>query len=140
MEGGHTVPIEKILSRYVRSMTQLSTVIQIADRVYVYDNSVDGTEARLCLRTHDGRLRKVYGDLPACGGQLRRKAGRWPQADVPGSSKGHRDGREGDLRSRPSMTPGRQRPARLPPLPLSVKVSVSRRPEPRGAPWPARAP
>jgi predicted ABC-type ATPase len=64
MEGGHTVPIEKIISRYVRSIANLAPTIRIADRVYVYDNSVDGTEARLCLRTQDGLLRKVYGSLP----------------------------------------------------------------------------
>jgi predicted ABC-type ATPase len=36
MEGGHTVPIEKIVSRYVRSMGNLSAAIHLADRVYVY--------------------------------------------------------------------------------------------------------
>ncbi|HEV3191643.1 MAG TPA: hypothetical protein VGY54_14135 [Polyangiaceae bacterium] len=28
--------------------------IRLADRVYVYDNSVDGIEARLSVRTQDG--------------------------------------------------------------------------------------
>lgn len=65
IEGGHTVPIEKIVSRYGRSMANLSAVTRVADRVYVYDNSVDGVEARLCARTEDGQLRKVYGPLPA---------------------------------------------------------------------------
>jgi len=64
MEGGHTVPIEKIVSRYVRSLANLAPIIAIADRVYVYDNSVDDDEARLCARTEDGQLRKVYGPLP----------------------------------------------------------------------------
>lgn len=65
MEGGHTVPIEKIVTRYVRAMANLSAAIALADRVYVYDNSVDDTEARLCARTADGLLRKIYGDLPS---------------------------------------------------------------------------
>lgn len=65
MEGGHTVPIEKIVSRYDRSMANLSAAIALADRVYVYDNSVDDVDARLCARTMDGALRKVYGPLPA---------------------------------------------------------------------------
>lgn len=65
MQGGHTVPIEKIVSRYGRSMANLSAVTRLADRVYVYDNSVEGVEARLCARTEDGQLRKVYGSLPA---------------------------------------------------------------------------
>jgi predicted ABC-type ATPase len=64
MAGGHTVPIEKIVSRYVRSMANLSAAIRLSDRVYVYDNSVENVEARLCIRTQDGLLRKVYGPLP----------------------------------------------------------------------------
>jgi predicted ABC-type ATPase len=64
MEGGHTVPIDKIIQRYVRSMGNLAPAIRIADRVYAYDNSVEEAEPRLCFRTQDGLLRKVYGDLP----------------------------------------------------------------------------
>lgn len=63
--GGHTVPIEKIISRYGRSMSNLAAALVLAHRVYVYDNSVDGTDARLCARTQEGALRKVYGRLPA---------------------------------------------------------------------------
>jgi predicted ABC-type ATPase len=65
MAGGHTVPIEKIVTRYVRSMANLSAAISVADRAYVYDNSVDDADARLCVRTTEGLLRKVYGTLPA---------------------------------------------------------------------------
>jgi predicted ABC-type ATPase len=65
MGGGHTVPIEKIVSRYERSMANLAAAIALADRVYIYDNSIEGVEATLCARTEDGRLRKVYVDLPA---------------------------------------------------------------------------
>ncbi len=64
IRGGHTVPIEKIVSRYERSMSNLVLAIGLADRVYLYDNSLDGVEARLCARTVDGTLRKVYGELP----------------------------------------------------------------------------
>lgn len=64
MQGGHTVPIEKIVSRYERSMGNLRAAIQLAHRTYIYDNSVDGAEARLCARTVDGALRKIYGGLP----------------------------------------------------------------------------
>ena len=62
--GGHTVPIEKIVSRYTKSMANLAAAIAIADRVYIYDNSVENTPARLCARTQDGTLRKIYGPLP----------------------------------------------------------------------------
>lgn len=64
MAGGHTVPIEKIVSRYVRSLANLAPMIRLADRVYVYDNSVDGDDARLCARTEGGHLRKIYAVLP----------------------------------------------------------------------------
>ncbi len=64
IRGGHTVPIEKIVARYERSLANLPAAIDLADRVYLFDNSVDGAEARLCARTHDGQLRKVYGALP----------------------------------------------------------------------------
>ena len=64
LAGGHSVPIDKILSRHVRAIGNLGAAIAVADRVYIYDNSVDGTEARLCARTEDGLLRKIYGELP----------------------------------------------------------------------------
>lgn len=64
MHGGHTVPIEKIISRYTKSLANIAAAIELADRVYLYDNSVDGVEAKLCARTEDGLLRKVYGVLP----------------------------------------------------------------------------
>ncbi len=59
------MPIEKIVTRYVRSMANLGAVIPIADRVYIYDNSIDGEQARLCVRTQDGLIRKIYEELPS---------------------------------------------------------------------------
>jgi predicted ABC-type ATPase len=79
MAGGHTVPIEKIVSRYARSTSNLSVAIRLADRVYVYDNSLDGVGARLCLRTQDGLLRKVYGDLPEWIESVARTLSRHPE-------------------------------------------------------------
>ena len=64
IRGGHTVPIEKIITRYERSLANLPVAVDIAHRVYVFDNSVEGVEARLCARTQHGQLRKVYGHLP----------------------------------------------------------------------------
>jgi predicted ABC-type ATPase len=64
MNGGHTVPIEKIVSRYDKSMVNLAAAIAIADRVYIYDNSIENTEATLCARVSDGMIRKIYVDLP----------------------------------------------------------------------------
>ncbi|MEJ7730747.1 MAG: zeta toxin family protein [Polyangiaceae bacterium] len=64
LSGGHAVPLEKIISRYFKSMTNLDAAIELANRVYLFDNSVDGVEARLCARTRDGKLRRVYGAHP----------------------------------------------------------------------------
>jgi len=64
IRGGHSVPIDKIVGRYERSLANLPLAIEIAQRVYVFDNSADGIEARLCARTEDGMVRKVYGPLP----------------------------------------------------------------------------
>ena len=46
------------------TLANLPLAIDIAHGVYVFDNSVDGVEARLCARTQSGQLRKVYGPLP----------------------------------------------------------------------------
>lgn len=50
MKGGHDVPIPKIISRYYKSIENCKTVSSIVDRLYVYDNSVDGKEAKLQFR------------------------------------------------------------------------------------------
>ena len=62
MEGGHDVPISKIISRYQKSILNCKRVAAIVDRVYVYDNSVDDAEARLLFRMTDGRPLKRYTD------------------------------------------------------------------------------
>jgi predicted ABC-type ATPase len=41
LEGGHSVPIEKIVSRYHKSMSNILELATFVDRVYFYDNSVD---------------------------------------------------------------------------------------------------
>lgn len=64
LHGGHQVPIEKIVSRYGRSLANLQILGEIAQRTYVYDNSVDGEDARLCARFQDGLLRKLYAAPP----------------------------------------------------------------------------
>ena len=64
MDGGHTVPLEKIVSRYDKSMINLAAAIEIADRVYLYDNSIENAEASLCARVSNGMIRKIYGELP----------------------------------------------------------------------------
>ena len=63
MEGGHDVPISKIIARYTRSLANCSVAARIADRAYIYDNSVDNAPARLLFRTSEGKLVKQYGEI-----------------------------------------------------------------------------
>lgn len=62
MEGGHDVPISKIISRYNKSIIRGNIVSRFADRTYIYDNSVDNAEARLLFRLSEGKLIKLYTD------------------------------------------------------------------------------
>ena len=63
MEGGHDVPIGKIISRYAKSLANCSLIAKIADRSYLYDNSVEGEQARLLFRVANGMLVKPYGPI-----------------------------------------------------------------------------
>ncbi|MBI5658242.1 MAG: zeta toxin family protein [Nitrosomonadales bacterium] len=63
MEGGHDVPISKIIARYTRSLANCSVAARIADRAYIYDNSVDNAPAQLLFRTSEGALINRYGDI-----------------------------------------------------------------------------
>jgi predicted ABC-type ATPase len=60
IEGGHDVPISKIISRYYKSITNCCTVASSLDRLYVYDNSKDNVTAKLIFRASNGKLTKKY--------------------------------------------------------------------------------
>lgn len=62
MKGGHDVPIPKIISRYQKSIVNCKRCVTLADRLYVYDNSIDDAEARLLFRMTDGKPFKRYTD------------------------------------------------------------------------------
>jgi predicted ABC-type ATPase len=65
MEGGHDVPITKIISRYYKSIANCITISKYVDRLYVYDNSVDNQDARILFRLSNGQLAKQYTeDIP----------------------------------------------------------------------------
>ena len=73
MKGGHDVPITKIVSRYRKSIYNCIKVSCFVDRLYVYDNSVDGEEAKLQFRLVNGVMGKMYvTDVPE-----------WAQAILP---------------------------------------------------------
>lgn len=65
MEGGHDVPISKIISRYTKSIINCATIAPLVDRLYVYDNSVNDRDAQIQFRLTNGKLEKIYvEDLP----------------------------------------------------------------------------
>ena len=62
MEGGHDVPIQKIISRYEKTIVNAVKVMRFADRAYFYDNSIDNQNAQLLFRTAEGNFAKRYTD------------------------------------------------------------------------------
>lgn len=71
LNGGHEVPISKIISRYYKSLLNAAKAISFVDRAYVYDNSVDNQLPRLLYRTANGKLFKQYvEDIPEWAGML----------------------------------------------------------------------
>ncbi len=65
LNGGHDVPIPKIISRYDKSIANCQLVAPIVDRLYVYDNSVEDADARILFRLSNGVVAKSYtDDLP----------------------------------------------------------------------------
>ena len=60
LNGGHEVPISKIISRYYKSLTNAILAIPIVDRAYIYDNSIEDELPQLLYRTANGKLYKQY--------------------------------------------------------------------------------
>ena len=55
LNGGHEVPISKVISRYYKSLINVA-------KADIYENSVDNQLPRLLFRTSDGKLFKQYTD------------------------------------------------------------------------------
>ena len=70
LQGGHEVPIRKIIDRWGHSIANAASVAAEVNRFYVYDNSVDDRDAQLVLRAADGRVMKAYGDAPTWTGPI----------------------------------------------------------------------
>ena len=65
MNGGHEVPISKVISRYFKSLEQAKQAISFVDRAYIYDNSIENHSPQLLYRTSNGVLVKQYtNDIP----------------------------------------------------------------------------
>ncbi len=63
MDGGHEVPISKIISRYYKSLDNATQAIRLVDRAYFYDNSVEDALPQLLYRTVDGKIYKRYAEV-----------------------------------------------------------------------------
>ena len=74
MQGGHDVPITKIISRYKLSVVNCIDVAKMVDRCYLYDNSVEYSDARPLFRTVDGKVFKRYTEnMPSWAQLIERK-------------------------------------------------------------------
>ena len=60
LQGGHDVPISKIVGRYYKSIANCSQVAKMVDRLYIYDNSIDDAFPQLLFRANDGKIEKRY--------------------------------------------------------------------------------
>lgn len=63
LEGGHEVPMNKIISRYYKSIANCVTVAPMVDRLYFYDNSTENEDAKLLFKVKEGTISKIYQDL-----------------------------------------------------------------------------
>jgi predicted ABC-type ATPase len=64
LQGGHEVPIRKIVDRWARSIANAAAIAAEVDRFYIYDNSVDDRDAQLVLRASNGHIARQYGKPP----------------------------------------------------------------------------
>lgn len=59
MDGGHDVPISKIISRYSKSIANCAKLSTIVDRLYVYVNSENFANPKLLFRASYGKVEKI---------------------------------------------------------------------------------
>lgn len=88
-QGGHDVPIPKIIDRHYRSLARLAEVLPIVDRGYVYDNSKENANAQLQFRLADGRI-KTYSEGHAWANMVRESAAKALARSQPVRASGYR--------------------------------------------------
>jgi predicted ABC-type ATPase len=52
-EGGHDVPENKVRSRYIKALKLLPEVINVCDKIFVFDNSLDSEDGRFIIFKKD---------------------------------------------------------------------------------------
>lgn len=60
LNGGHEVPISKVINRYFKSLENARLAIRFVDRAYIYDNSIENQLPTLLFRTMEGQIAKLY--------------------------------------------------------------------------------
>jgi len=63
LKGGHSVPAEKIKSRYYRSLENLSDAVKYSDRAYIFDNS-NHARTWLCKITEGKEVEIKQDSIP----------------------------------------------------------------------------
>jgi len=63
MEGGHDVPILKIINRYYRSIANCVKTMAKVHRAYFYDNSETDVDPSLVFRVADGKIARIYREM-----------------------------------------------------------------------------
>jgi len=65
LNGGHEVPISKVITRYFKSIENACEAVEFVDRAYIYDNSIENQLPQLLFRMVDGKVLKQYfNDIP----------------------------------------------------------------------------
>ncbi|MBS8267625.1 MULTISPECIES: zeta toxin family protein [unclassified Halomonas] len=62
--GGHDVPVDKLYSRFPRTLTYLREAVRLAERTLVFDNSRIGKTHRHLLSLSHGLVTRLSEDLP----------------------------------------------------------------------------
>jgi predicted ABC-type ATPase len=70
-QGGHSVPKEKIISRYFRSLELLLAAIRQTNRAYLFDNSGENQAQTWVAEITDGRVLELKTDLVQPGSNER---------------------------------------------------------------------
>jgi predicted ABC-type ATPase len=64
IEGGHDVPITKIIQRFQNSAAHAASAARVVDRFYLWDNSIDDQAPRRIFRAAEGVLAREYEAAP----------------------------------------------------------------------------
>jgi len=70
LQGGHTVPAEKIVSRIPRTMKNIRAALPLADVIQIYDNSYFNTPFKIIAELRNGKYKQRVNKLPEWAKQV----------------------------------------------------------------------